>query len=62
MELMTLLRNGVPNFDLTIKQMKKMLPEELKEPYVNGVDACRNAGILKEMKIFIQNIISLNQP
>ncbi|KAJ6636625.1 General odorant-binding protein 72 [Pseudolycoriella hygida] len=44
MELMTMLRNGVPNFDLTVKQMKAMLPEELRESYVNGVNACRNAA------------------
>lgn len=47
MELMTIIRNGVPNFDLTVKQMNVMLPEELREPYINGVNACRNAGILK---------------
>lgn len=45
MELTTFLRNGVANIDLAIKQAKTMLPEELREPYVNGIDACRNAGI-----------------
>lgn len=48
MELMTLLRNGVPNFDMAVKGIKSMLPEELREPYINGINACRNAGILIE--------------
>lgn len=51
MELMTLLRNGVANFDLAVRQMKTMLPEELREPYINGVNACRNAGMYTERQI-----------
>lgn len=45
MELMAIIRNGVPNFDFAIHNMKKMLPQDLREPYLNALNACRNAGI-----------------
>lgn len=48
---MAVIRNGVPNFDFVIQQMNKMLPEELRETYANGLNACRNAGILTEIII-----------
>lgn len=56
---MTLIRNGVPNFELALKGIQSMLPEELREPYTNGINACTNAGILIET-LFFRNINSLN--
>ncbi len=44
---MVLLREGVANFDFVLKQMNRLLPDELREPYVNGLNACRDAGIYK---------------
>lgn len=44
---MTLVRNGVPDYDTAIKGIK-MLPVELREPFEYGINACRTAGILIE--------------
>lgn len=56
MELLLFVRNGVLNIDFAVKQMKKLLPEELREPYTHAANACRTAGILtSEMKILFEN-------
>nr|AWC08416.1 odorant-binding protein 5 [Bradysia odoriphaga] len=43
MELMLLMRDGVSNIDAASKFFH-LLPEDLREPYSNGMNACKNAA------------------
>ncbi|XP_037036886.1 general odorant-binding protein 72-like [Bradysia coprophila] len=43
MELMLIMRNGAPNFTAAAKHIH-LLPEDLREPYTNGMNACKNAA------------------
>lgn len=44
LELMQVSKKGKLNYDSAIKQINSMLPEHLREDYINGLNTCKEAG------------------